>query len=357
MAGRKRIIFHVDMDHFFTAVEERERPELKGKPVIVGADPKEGKGRGVVSTCNYEARGFGVRSGMPVSKAWRLCPSAVFLPVNYGLYVKVCNRIMEILRKHADKFEQWGIDEAFLDVTPKAGSYAEAEALARRVKSEIREKEGLTCSIGVGPNKLVAKIASEAQKPDGLTIVREEEVESFLGPLPVRRLLWVGKKTEQKLNAIGIGTIGELAQFDPAVLTERFGVMGPQLYLMAHGVDNSEVVERGEVSSISREVTFQEDTADFELVLATLDKISEDVHGDVQRQRLYFKTVTIKMRYENFETHTHGRTLAFMTDRLQDLKKTARELAKDYFRPDRKIRLIGVRVSSFTSAQAQQTLF
>lgn len=357
MAGKKRIIAHIDMDHFFTAVEERKRPELKGKPVVVGADPKEGKGRGVVSTCNYEARGFGVRSGMPISRAWKLCPSAIYLPVDYGLYVKVSNEIMEMLRKHTDKFEQWGIDEAFLDVTSKAGNYAEAEALARQVKNEIREKERLTCSIGIGPNKIIAKIASDVQKPDGLTVVREEEVERFLAPLPVRRLLWVGKKTEQKLKTIGIKTIGELARFDPAVLTESFGVMGTQLCLMAHGVDNSEVAERGEISSISREVTFEEDTADFAFVLATLDKLSEDVHGDVLRQRLYFKTVTIKIRYENFETHTHGKTLAFMTDRLQDLKKTGRELIEDYFRPDRKIRLIGLRVSNFTSAQRQQTLF
>ena len=143
MTEKRRIIFHLDMDHFFTAVEERERPEYKGKPVIVGANPKEGKGRGVVSTCNYETRRFGVRSGIPISKAWKLCPEAIYLPVNYELYTKVSNEIMEILRKHADKFEQWGIDEAFLDVTSKVKDYAEAEALARQIKREIYEKESL----------------------------------------------------------------------------------------------------------------------------------------------------------------------------------------------------------------------
>ncbi|RJS80739.1 DNA polymerase IV, partial [Candidatus Bathyarchaeota archaeon] len=307
MSEKKRIIFHVDMDHFFTAIEERKHPEFKGKPVIVGADPKGGKGRGVVSTCNYEARKFGVRSGMPISRAWKLCPEAVYLPVNYELYTKVSSKIMAILRKYADKFEQWGIDEAFLDVSSKVKDYAEAERLARQIKLEIYEREGLTCSIGIGPNKLVAKIASDFQKPDGLTVVKAEDVEKFLSPLPVRKLLWVGRKTEQKLRAMGIRTIGDLARFDPTVLAEAFGVMGTQLYLMAHGIDRSEVEERGEIKSISRERTFEEDTNDFELVLETLEKLAEEVHGDVLEQNLYFKTVTVKVRYENFETHTHSR--------------------------------------------------
>jgi DNA polymerase IV (DinB-like DNA polymerase) len=356
MSWKKRIIFHVDMDHFFTAVEERERPEFKGKPVIVGADPKKGKGRGVVSTCNYEARKFGVKSGMPISRAWKLCPEAVYLPVNYELYKKVSDEIMRILREYAEKFEQWGIDEAFLDVTSRVSSYKEAEALAHQIKMEILENEGLTCSVGIGPNKLVAKIASDFQKPDGLTVVKEEDVEKFLAPLCVRKLLWVGRKTEQKLKSIGINTIRDLANYDPTVLTENFGVMGTQLYLIAHGVDRSEVEERGEVKSISRDVTFEEDTDDFDFVLETLDRLSEEVHKDVSKQNFCFKTVTVKVRYENFETHTHGKTLPFVTDRLQDLQKTAKELVQDYLRSYRKIRLVGVRVSNFVSAEKQKRL-
>ncbi|MGB9959814.1 MAG: DNA polymerase IV [Candidatus Bathyarchaeales archaeon] len=356
MSDKKRIILHVDMDHFFTAIEEREHPEFKGKPVIVGADPKEGKGRGVVSTCNYEARKFGVRSGMPISKAWKLCPQAVYLPVNYELYTKVSERVMEILRKYAVKFESWGIDEAFLDVTSKVKDYTEAEALARRIKEEILEKEGLTCSIGIGPNKLVAKVASDQQKPNGLTVVKPEEVEKFLAPLPVRKLLWVGRKTEQKLQAMGIKTIGDLARYDPTVLVETFGVMGKQLYLMAHGIDRSEVEERSEIKSISREKTFNEDTNDFNLVSKTLDGLAEEVYRDVLRQNLYFKTVTVKVRYENFETHTHSKTLSFITNRLDDLKKTAKELLQAYLNPNVKIRLIGVRVSNFASFEKQKTL-
>jgi DNA polymerase IV (DinB-like DNA polymerase) len=357
MGDKKKRVFHVDMDHFYTALEEREHPQLKGKSVIVGADPKEGKGRGVVHTCNYEARKFGVRSAMPISKAWKLCPEAVYLPPNYELYSKVSNEIMDILRKHADKFEQWGIDEAFLDVTPKTKDCEEAEALAQQIKHEIHEKEKLTCSIGMGPNKLVAKIASDCQKPDGLTIVKEEEIETFLNPLPVRKLLWVGRKTEQRLLDMGIKTIGDLAHHDPAALAESFGTAGTQLCLMAHGIDKSEVEERSEIKSVSRDITFEEDTSDFELVFSTLDSLSKEVHGDVSRQNLYFKTITVRVRYENFETHTHSRTLPLITNGLQDLTKTARELISKYRMPDRKIRLVGVRVSSLVSAQKQRTLF
>ncbi|MDH5267956.1 MAG: DNA polymerase IV, partial [Candidatus Bathyarchaeota archaeon] len=199
------------MDQFFAAVEERKHPEYKGKPVVVGADPKKGKGRGVVSTCNYEARKFGIHSAMPISRAWKRCPEAIYLPVNFKLYIKASSRIMAILRKYADKFEQWGLDEAFLDVSSKARNFGEARKLAEKIKQEIEGSEALACSIGVGPNKLVAKIASDFEKPNGLTVVEENEVENFLAPLPVRKLLWVGKKTEQRLNAIGIRTIGDLA--------------------------------------------------------------------------------------------------------------------------------------------------
>lgn len=356
MAEGKRIIFHLDMDHFYTAVEERGHPELKGKPVIVGADPMEGKGRGVVSTSNYEARKFGVRSGMPISRAWRLCPQGVYLPVNMTLYVRVSNEIMDILRRYTEKFEQWGIDEAFLDVTSKVGDYAEAEALARQIKKEIFEREGLTCSIGISGNKLLAKIASDVQKPDGLTIVREEEAEKFLSPLPVRKLLGVGRKTGQFLESIGVRTIGDLARYDPTVLVERFGVVGTALYLMAHGIDRSEVEERSQIKSIGRDVTFQEDTTDFDYVLKALDALAEDVYQEFSEQQFRFKTVTVRVRYENFETHTHSKTLPFVTDRSQDLKKTARELIQPYLRADLKIRLIGVRASNFVSGLKQQKL-
>jgi len=351
-----RIIFHVDMDQFFAAVEEREHPEIKGKPVIVGADPKEGKGRGVVSTCNYEARKYRVRSGMPISKAWKLCPRGVFLPVNYRLYLQVSARIMELLSKHADKFESWGIDEAFLDVSSRVRDYEDARRLALEIKLEIYEKEKLTCSIGVGLNKLVAKIASDFQKPDGLTVVEEKDVKTFLAPLDIDKLLWVGRKTARKLNKLGIKTIGDLANYDPSVLVEKFGVIGTQLYLFAQGIDRSEVGLRGEVKSIGRNVTFEKDTADWTFVFQTLDKLCEEVYKEVKQYNFLFKTVTITVRYENFETHTHSKTLPFLTNRLSDFEKTAHELMQPYLRPERKIRLVGARVSSLVSAEKQKRL-
>lgn len=344
------------MDHFYTAVEERECPELKGKPVIVGADPKQGKGRGVVSTSNYEARKVGVRSGMPISRAWQLCPQAIYLPPNFPLYINASNAVMQITKCYADKFEQWGIDEAFLDVSDKVHNFDEAIILAKKLKQEIQLKENLTCSIGIGPNKLVAKIASDFNKPNGLTVVKESEVEAFLSPLPVRKLLWIGKKTEAKLRVLGIETIGDLARFDPSVLTEMFGVTGRQMHLMALGIDNSEVEEHTGVKSISNETTFEEDTSNTNTILTALDAISDKVSKETFDQHLFFKTVTIKIRFDNFETHTKSKTLPFITNRTQDLKKTTRELLQAYLRHNRKIRLIGVRVSSFVSGETQKTL-
>ncbi|MGE5187410.1 MAG: DNA polymerase IV [Betaproteobacteria bacterium] len=357
MHEKKRVIFHLDMDHFYTAVEERENQALKGKPVVVGADPKAGKGRGVVSTSNYEARAAGLRSGMPISQAFRLCPNAVYLPPNFARYIKVSGEIMVIARKYADKFEQWGIDEAFLDVTEKVKDWAEAEALARQIKKEIQDTEHLTASIGVGPNKLVAKIASDFQKPDGLTMVKEEEAEKFLEPLPVRKLLWVGKKTEAKLKALGINTIGDLARYDPSALSSFFGVMGVQMHLMAKGLDRSEVEERMGIKSVSHETTFEEDTADPVAILQALDTLCEEVQREVAHQKLLFKTVSVKIRYQGFETHTKSKTLPRLTKQLEDLGKTAKELLLPYLQSDRRMRLIGVRVSSLVSCEKQKTLF
>jgi DNA polymerase IV (archaeal DinB-like DNA polymerase) len=315
MNEKKRVIFHLDMDHFYTAVEERENPAIKGGPVIVGADPKEGKGRGVVSTSNYEARKSGVRSGMPISQAWRLCPNAVSLPPNFPLYIRVSAEIMALARRYAGKFEQWEIDEAFLDVSGQVADWVEAEALARRIKREIKEKEGLTASIGVGSNKLVAKVASDFQKPDGLTIVKGSEVEAFLAPLPVRKLLWVGRKTEAKLKALGVNTIGDLVHYDPTALSSMFGVMGLQMHLLARGVDRSEVEERVGVKSVSHETTFEGDTADSAVILKALDALCLAVQKETLEQKLLFKTVTVKIRYQGFETHTKSKTLPRPTNR------------------------------------------
>ena len=224
-----RIILHVDLDAFFPSVEVREHPELKGKPVVVGADPKEGKGRGVVSSASYEARKFGIRSALPISRAWKLCPDCVYLRPHFVLYVPASNSVMKILRSHADKFEQGGIDEAYLDISNKVKDFDEAKEFVKSLMEEVLEKESLTCSVGVAPNKLVAKIASNFKKPYGLTVVKEDEVKEFLFPLEVRKIPGIGPKTERSLKELGIETVADLAPIDREMLTRLFGVWGTRL--------------------------------------------------------------------------------------------------------------------------------
>ncbi len=235
-------------------------------------------------------------------------------------------------------------------------NYVAAEVLARQIKDGIYTTQRLTCSVGVGPNKLIAKIASDFQKPNGLTVVKQEDVREFLAPLPVRRLLWVGCKAGQKLESMGVKTVGDLGLCDPSLLVDMFGELGVQLHLMAQGIDKSDVQEKDQIISISRELTFEKDEDDFEAVLLTLDKLAELVCEDALKQHFQFKTVTVKVRYENFETHTRSKTLLFITSQHSDAKKTAKELLKPYLDPGRSIRLIGLRVSNLISGSGQRTL-
>lgn len=349
-------MLHVDMDSFFAACEEREDPSLKGKPVVVGADPKGGKGRGVVSTANYEARKFGLRSAMPIGKAFMLCPECVFLPVDFALYNKCSLEVMAILRRHAVRFEQWGIDEAFVELAGKAGDFAEAEREARRIKAEIKAETGLSCSVGIGQNKIVAKIASDYRKPGGLTLVRPEEARQFLAPLPVRKLLWVGGKTEEALASIGIRTIGDLAGADPGMLYENFGKMGPALRLLAQGVDDSPLVERSRAKSIGRQVTFGEDTRDAGEVFGKVGELCEEVYGQAVMEGVFFRTVTVTVRFSGFETHAKSRSLREHSASLNELGKTALVLAGELVGGDRPVRLVGVRVSGLWNARGQTRL-
>ena len=249
---KQRIIMHIDMDYFYAAIEERENPELREKPVVVGADPKKGRGRGVVSTCNYKAREFGIKSGLPISKAYKLCKDCVFLPVNMELYQKVSEKIMDTLRKYSEKSEQVSIDEMFLDISRKAKGFADAEKLAKKIKKEILEKEKLTCSIGIGPNRLIAKIASDFKKPDGLTAVKPDKVYDFISPMNVRKLWGIGPKTAEILKEMGIETVKQLSKAKQDKLIEEFGSFGHEMHLMSKGIDESEVEESFEIKSIGR---------------------------------------------------------------------------------------------------------
>ncbi len=337
------------MDYFFAAVEERENPILKGQPVVVGALPKGGRGRGVVSTCNYEARKFGIHSGMPISIAWRKCPKAVFLPVRFDLYMKVSEQIMTLLRKYVKQkgiFEQVSIDEAFLDLS-FFNDYKKVEELARKIKDEIRKKEKLTCSIGIGPNKLIAKIASDYKKPDGLTVITPEKVKAFLEQMDVDVLYGVGPKTAGILYQMGVHTVRDLKKISKAQLIEIFGVFGENLYKMARGIDEREVEEYWEVKSIGRQITFDEDTRDKGLITRTLLQLAREVWQEVQEQKFLFRTVTVTCRYFDFETHDKSETIKEPTSSFQKLKILSLKLILPFLiKKKKKVRLVGVRVSN-----------
>jgi len=341
-----RVILHVDLDAFFPSVEVREHPELKGKPVIVGADPKEGKGRGVVSSASYEARKFGIKSAMPISRAWKLCPEGAYLRPHFDLYIPASNSIMKILKSHADKFEQGGIDEAYLDVSSQVKNFDEASEFAEKLMEEVLDKEKLTCSIGVAPNKMLAKIGSDFKKPYGFTVIREEDAKDFLSTLKVRKIPGVGPKTERRLKDLKIETIGDLAAINPEQLTRLFGVWGSRLHEYANGIDYSEVRVEYETKSIGREVTFEKDVDDGGQILGILDELAEEIHKEVIENGFRFKTITIKIRYEHFDTYTRARSLSFPTNDLDILRNNARRLINAFLRGNKKIRLIGLRVST-----------
>jgi len=343
-----RVILHVDLDAFFPSVEVRAHPELKDRPVIVGADPKEGKGRGVVSSASYEARKFGIKSAMPISRAWKLCPEGVYLRPHFDLYITASNSIMRILRSHADKFEQGGIDEAYLDISSRVKDFDDARGFAEKLMEEVLDKEKLTCSIGVAPNKMLAKIGSDFKKPYGLTVIREEDAKDFLSPLKVRKIPGVGPKTESRLKDLKIETIGDLAVINPELLNRLFGSWGARLHEYAHGIDYSEVIEEYETKSIGREVTFEEDVdiADEGQILGILDELAEEIHKELIDSGFRFKTITIKVRYEHFDTYTRAKSLSFPTNDLDILRNNAKRLIYAFLRGNRKIRLIGLRVST-----------
>ncbi len=343
-----RRILHVDMDAFFAEIEVRRRPELRGRPVIVGGhgDPRS---RGVVSTATYEARQFGVRSGMPLRLAYRLCPQAVFLPVDFEAYEVEAARIKKILQEFSPVIEDAGIDEAYLDISDSPGA---PEEIGQAIKRRIRAETGLTCSVGVAPNKLLAKIASEMQKPDGLTILGPADVAPRVWPLPVRRLWGVGPRTEHRLADLGIRTIGELAAVPETMLIERFGeAHGVYLHEAAQGIDDSPLVTHWEPKSMSREITFERDTADWSRLTRTLLVLSREVTEMMRADGYRGSTVTVKLRYANFETHTHTLTLAAPTDDFDMIRHAAaRCLAR--FARGRKVRLIGMRVGALTKIEA-----
>jgi len=335
-------------------VEMRENFELRGKPVIIGADPRNGSGRGVVSTCSYEARKYGVHSAMPVSKAYMLCPQGIFLPVNMPLYREVSHNVMEILREYSEKFEQVSIDEAYLDVS-HLGSFAAAEILAEEIQRRIKSHERLTCSVGVGKSKVVAKIASDFRKPAGITIVPAEKSEEFLRPLPIGKVPGIGKKSQKVLTDAGIVTVGDLLDFDVQKLISILGRHAADLKEFAAGNDSREVEERDGQKSVGRERTYQEDTKDMTKILETVGFICTEVHRVISANALLFRTVTVKIRYTGFITKTRSVTLPRSTNDVDLMYETAVALINANLDREKAVRLIGVYVSNFDSLKGRQT--
>ncbi len=350
-----RVILHLDMDAFYAAVEQRDRPELRGRPVIVGADPKGGRGRGVVSTASYEARRFGVGSALPISVAFKLCPDGVYLPVDMEKYVGVSKQVMAILHGTTDLVEPLSIDEAFLDVTASRRALGSGESIARGLKKEILEATGLTASVGVAACKLVAKIASDLRKPDGLVVVPPGTEAAFLAPLAVRRLWGVGPKTEESLAKLGVRTIGDLAALPPETLTRRVGTHGEDLLRLARGLDDRPVETGGEAKSVGQEHTYGEDTADTARLRRTLLDLADGVGGRLRSSGLRGRTVTLKYRDETFHTVTRAETLDTATDSGARLFEIAWRLLGGVHR-GRKVRLLGIYASGF-GEEAQLGLF
>jgi DNA polymerase IV (DinB-like DNA polymerase) len=322
--------------------------------LIIGADPKEGKGRGVVVACSYEARKHGLHSGQPISRAYRLCPTGVYVRPNLALYGQVSADVMERTKGFADKFEQVSIDEAYLDVTERCKRYGGPVELAKRIKAELREKEGLTCSIGISPNKSAAKIASDYQKPDGLTYVDPNHVKEFLAPLRVSKISGIGKKTEVRLNELGIETIGDLAKYPPKALLKQFGRSAVWLWAIANAEEQVEVQENYVMKSIGAEHTFDVDIADWIEIDRHLLDLIDQVYTRLVGENMTFRTVTLKIRFTGFETYTRAKTLRFTTASKNVIIEEIRALANEFRTHPKKVRLIGVRLSGLVGKPANR---
>lgn len=352
-----RYIVHVDMDAFFASIEQRDNPSYRKKPVIVGADPKMGKGRGVVSASSYEARSFGIHSAMPISIAYKKCPNAVFLPVDMQKYACVSRKIFNILERFTPEIEVVSIDEAFLDITHSKHLFGGTVQTCLKIKELIRSETSLTASIGLAPNKMTAKIASDLKKPDGLVIVEEKDLLKFLHPLAVEKLWGVGQKTKDILKGMGITTIGDVARGDVNNLVSTFGINGRHIWELANGIDPRDVETAENVKSVSNEYTFEEDESDKNEILDTLMALSEKVSGRLRSSSFKGKTITLKIRFSDFKTHTRSGTSQTPTNFTDDIYKTACKKLEEFDLKARKVRLIGVGVSNLCSSLCQNDLF
>jgi nucleotidyltransferase/DNA polymerase involved in DNA repair len=349
-----RAILHVDMDAFYASVEQRDNPDLRGKPVIVGAGPQE---RGGVAACSYEARKFGVHSAMPSRTAFKLCPQGIFVRPNMKKYSTVSRQIMAILETFTPLIQPLSIDEAFLDATGSTKIFGDALTIAKRIKTEISAQTGLSASVGVAPNKFLAKLASDLNKPDGLTVITDENKVSMLAPLPVGKLWGVGKVTEKRLHELGIQTIGDIQRMPIEELRQRFGNTAEHLHALALGEDDREVETDEETKSISSEHTFDVDTADLDQIKKCLLEQCEEVGLRLRQEKIAARTVQLKLRYADFTTLTRRRTLPQPTQDEMMLYEVAGQLLVAEGIEGKRIRLIGIGGSNLVEPGVQGDLF
>lgn len=356
-----RSIIHLDMDAFYASVEQLDHPAYRGKPVVVGADPRGGSGRGVVAACSYEARPFGIRSAMPISRAFRACPAAIFVRPRMSRYVEMSERIFDILRTYTDLMEPLSIDEAFLDVTASQRLFGPAAEIGRKMKARIRTELGLVASIGLAPNKFLAKVGSDLGKPDGFVVVAPGGERAFLDPLPISRLWGVGPKTEVRLREMGFQTIGQIARTSGEALEEALGQAGRDLWELANGRDDRPVEPEQEAKSIGAEHTFAEDTADRALLRRTLLTLADRVGHRLRRDELLAGGVTLKFRDDRFHTLTRAVILDDPSDVGDELFRAAWGLLGRLDWKGRQVRLLGVTATRLQpagqSAAGQLSLF
>ena len=354
-----RVVFHIDFDYFFAQCEEIRRPDLKTKPVAVCVYSDRGGDSGAIATANYLARKYGVKSGIPIKfakKKLEEVPDAVFLPTDFEYYSEISENAMKIIREYADIFEYVGKDEAYLDVTNRTESdFKKAAHLAQQLKNSLRSTVKLSSTIGISSNKLVSKIASDYKKPDGLTIVEPENIESFLDSLPIRTIPGIGKKSEEKFSELGLVTISQLRNVDVFTLNGLFGrKVGAYIHNAARGIDEEPVSPRHDPIQYSRIITLKQDSKDFDFLVKDLEKLCDELHETIVKDNLLFKSVGIQFVQSDLSNKTKSKTLRNHTSGLDELKKTAIQLLRESLEDQKlPIRRLGVKVSDFSQVSGQ----
>ena len=355
--SKRRYIAHVDMDAFFAAVEQRDDPSLMGKPVVVGADPKKGKGRGVVSTCSYEARKFGIHSAMPISIAYKKCPKAVFIYPNMEKYAEASHHIYDIFYEFTPDIEPIGIDEAFLDITKSYRLFGTPRKTCLLIKEKIKRNTGLTASLGLAPTKMAAKIASDLEKPDGFVEVSPEGLLNFLWPLDIGRIWGLGGKSEAVFHEMGIRKIGDLARKDVKDVVRVFGKNGLHFWKLANGIDERAIETECEAKSVSNELTFEADTSDKDKIEGALMMLSEKVAGRLRDDKIKGRTITLKIRLEGFHTYTRSTTIDKGSNFDDTIYARIKKLFDGFELKGKKVRLIGVKVSNLSPSGFKDSFF